>query len=415
MAGKASISLDQYKEAFKELTALHKKSPTVKDLQRKLGGGSTELLGKYRATLLLEEEIAPQALTMKPTLAKAIQAEMDDVRNLAVAALNETLRVEREECKTDFERIEIQNEERERAHAEAMEKERDQTRRAIILVEERGLEIDRLRVECTQHQEARRVAELEREKAVAVSEAELAGIERERKANEVTSADLKADLKAEREARHQSEREHAASREDVAVLEQNMEKERDQTRRAIILVEERGLEIDRLRVECTQHQEARRVAELEREKAVAVSEAELAGIERERKANEVTSADLKAEREARHQSEREHAASREGIVVLEQKNHFLQLETQRLQKCEEAAAELPTLRAVNQVQCDQINDLKDAAKVMSDLERSQQGEIHQLRKDLNLLQRQKDEYKGRAEVAENMHLAMLNGEGAEKT
>ena len=63
---------------------------------------------------LLEEETAPQALTLKPTLARAIQAEMDEVRNLAVADLNETLRAEREECKTDFEGIESQNEERAR-------------------------------------------------------------------------------------------------------------------------------------------------------------------------------------------------------------------------------------------------------------------------------------------------------------
>ena len=68
---------------------------------------------------------------------------------------------------------------------------------------------------------------------------------------------------------------------------------------------------------------------------------------------------------------------------------------------------MPTLRAVSQVQGDQITELKDMAKAMSDLERSQEGEIHQLRKDLNLLQRRKDEYKGRAEIAENMHLAML--------
>ena len=68
---------------------------------------------------------------------------------------------------------------------------------------------------------------------------------------------------------------------------------------------------------------------------------------------------------------------------------------------------MPNLRAVNKAQGDQISDLKDTAKAMSDLERSQQGEIHQLRKDLNLLQRRKDEYNGRADVAENMHLAML--------
>ena len=162
----------------------------------------------------------PQTLTIKPTLAKAIEVEMDDVRNVAIAALNETLRVEREECKADFERIEIQNAERARAHTEALEHERDQTRRAIIQAEERGLDIDRLRVKCNQHQEARRVAEVEREKAVAVSEAELVGIVRERKANEVTLADLKTDLKAERDARHQSEREQAASRERIAMFEQ---------------------------------------------------------------------------------------------------------------------------------------------------------------------------------------------------
>ena len=311
MSGKPTVSFDQYMEAFKALTALHKKMPIVKDLQKKLGGGSTELLGKYRTMRLLEEETVPQALTIKPTLAKAIEVEMDDVRNVAIAALNERLRVEREECKADFERIEIQNAERVRAHTEALEHERDQTRRAIIQAEERGLDFDRLRVECNQHQEARRVAEVEREKAVAVKEAELGGIERERKANEVTLADLKTDLKAERDARHQSEREQAASRERIAMLDQ--------------------------------------------------------------------------------------------------KNQFLQLETQRLQKCEEAAAEVPTLRAVNQVQGDQINNLKDTAKVMSGLERDQQGEIHQLRKDLNLLQRRKDEYKGRAEVAEKMHLEVLKG------
>ena len=42
---------------------------------------------------------------------------MDDVRNIAVAALNEQLRVEREECMSDFERIELMNEERARTHA----------------------------------------------------------------------------------------------------------------------------------------------------------------------------------------------------------------------------------------------------------------------------------------------------------
>ena len=273
MAGKASVSFDQYQEVFKELTALHKKTPTVKQLQKALGGGSTELLGKYRAMRLLEEEAAPQALTLKPTLARAIQVEMDDVRNVAVAALNEMLRVEREECRADFERIEIQNDERERAHAEALEHERDQTRRAIILGEEQGREIDRLRAQCTEHQESRRVAEVAREKAVAVSEAELAGIERERQANEVTLSELKTEIRAEREMRHQSEREQAAWS--------------------------------------------------------------------------------------------------EAIAVLDQKNHFLQQENQRLQKCEEAAREVPTLKAVNQVQLDQINDLKDAAKVMSELEQSQ--------------------------------------------
>jgi chromosome segregation ATPase len=311
MTGKASVSFDKYKEIFRELTAQHKKPPTVKEMQRKLGGGSTELLGKYRTMLLLEQDTAPQALVMKPTLARAIQVEMDDVRNLAVAALNETLRVEREECKMDFERIEMQNAERDRSYVEALEHERDQTRRAMILVEERGHEIDRLRTECTQHQEARRVAEVEREKAVAVSEAELAGIERERKANETTLADLKTDLKSERDARHQSEREQATIR--------------------------------------------------------------------------------------------------EGIAVLEQKNYFLQLETQRFQKCEEAAAEVPTLRAVNKAQVDQISDLKDAAKVMSDLDRVLQGEIHRLREDFYLAQRQRDEYKGRAEVAEKMQLEMMKG------
>ena len=159
------------------------------------------------------------------------------------------------------------------------------------------------------------------------------------------------------------------------------------------------------------------MAEVERNKSVAVSEAELGGIERERKANEVTLADLKtdlkAERDARHQSEREQAANRERIAMLEQRALSLQHDNERLQKCEEAAAEVPTLRAVNKAQVDQITDLKDTAKVMSDLERSQQGEIHQLRKDLNLLQRRKDEYKGRAEVAEKMLLEVLKGaEGA---
>ena len=315
MSGKPTVSFDQYMEAFKALTALHKKSPVVKDLQKKLGGGSTELLGKYRTMRLLEEETVPQALTIKPTLAKAIEVEMDDVRNVAIAALKETLRVEREECKADFERIEMQNAERARAHAEALEHERDQTRRAIIQAEERGLDIDRLRVECNQHQEARRLAEVEREKAVAVSEAELGGIERERKANEATLADLKMELRIERDARHQSEREQSASRERIAMLEQ--------------------------------------------------------------------------------------------------KSLFLQLDNERLQKCEEAAAEVPTLRAINLVQNDQINDLKDTAKVISGLERGQQDEIHRLRKDLNMIQRRKDEYKGRAEVAEKMHLEMLKGaEGA---
>jgi len=313
MAGKATVSFDQYKEDFKALTALYKKSPTVEEMQKKLKTGSRDLLGKYRAMLRLEEASEPEALTIKPTLAKAIQAEMDEVRNLAVTALNETLRVEREESLKDFEHIEIQKENCEREQSEALEEEREKTRRASVLAEERGREIDRLRSECTEHQEARRVAEVGRDKAVAVSDAELAGIERERKASEVSWAELKADLKAEREARHQSEREHSASR--------------------------------------------------------------------------------------------------QAMAVLEQKNHFLQLDNERLQKCGEAASEVPTLRAVNQVQLDQINDLKDAAKVMSDLERSQQGEIQQLRKELNLMQRRKDEYKGRAEVAEHMNLEMLKGGG----
>jgi chromosome segregation ATPase len=311
MSGKPTVSFDQYKEAFKALTALHKKPPTVKDMQKKLGKGSPALLGMYRTMLLLEEDTAPQALVMKPSLARAIQAEMDDVRNLAVADVNETLRAEREECKTDFEGIETQIEEHARAHAEALENERDQTRRAIIQAEERGLEIDRLRAQCTEHQEVRRVAEVERDRAVAVGKAELAGIERERKANEATLADLKTELKAERDARHQSEREQSASRERIAMLEQ--------------------------------------------------------------------------------------------------KSLSLQLDNERLQKCEEAAAEVPTLRAVNKAQGDQINDLKDSAKVLSGLERGQQEEIHRLRKDLNLIQRRKDEYKGRAEVAEKMQLEMLKG------
>lgn len=311
MSGKPTVSFDQYKEAFKALTALHKKPPTVKDMQKKLGKGSPALLGMYRTTFLLEEDTAPQALVMKPSFARAIQAEMDDVRNLAVADVNERLRAEREECKTDFEGIETQIEEHARAHAEALENERDQTRRAIIQAEERGLAIDRLRAQCTEHQEVRRVAEVERDRVVAVGKAELAGIERERKANEATLADLKTELKAERDARHQSEREQSASRERIAVLDQ--------------------------------------------------------------------------------------------------KNQFLQLETQRLQKCEEAAAEVPILRAVNKVQCDQISDHKDTAKVMSDLEQSQQGEIHRLREDFNQAQRKRDEYKGRAEVAEHMNLEMLKG------
>ena len=313
MAGKPSVSFDKYQEVFKELTALHKKSPTVEEMQKKLKTGGRDLLGKYRAMLRLEEASEPESLTIKPTLAKAIQAEMDEVRNVAVTALNETLRVEREESLKDFEHIEIQKENYEREQSEALEEEREKTRRASVLSEERGREIDRLRAQCTDHQEARRVAEVAREKAVAVSEAELASIERERKANEVSWTELKADLKTEREARHQSERKHSASR--------------------------------------------------------------------------------------------------EAMAVMSQKNHFLQLDNERLQQCGEAAKEVPTLRAVNQVQLDQINDLRDAAKVMSDLEQSQQGEIQQLRKELNLMQRRKDEYKGRAEVAEHMNLEMLKGGG----
>lgn len=305
MAGKATISFDQYKEVFRDLTALHKKSPTVKELQRNLGGGSTELLGKYRATLLLEEESVPQALPMKPTLAKAIQAEMENIRDVAVAALNETLRSEREERKTDFENIEIQNEERERAHAEAMEHERDQTHRANILVEERGREIDRIRAECTQHQECRRVAEVERVKAVAVCEAELAGLERERIAHK-------------------------------GIL-----------------------------------------------------------------------ADLESEREARHRTEREHAVSRERIVVVDQRNLTLQQENERLQKFEETATQLPNLKATVEKQREQINDLKESSKVMSDLGLEQQGNIQRLIHEAKLAQRQCDEYKGRAEVAERMHLGAL--------
>ena len=46
-----------------------------------------------------------------------LNGQMNDVRNIAVAALNEQLRVEREECIADFERIELMNEGRARAHA----------------------------------------------------------------------------------------------------------------------------------------------------------------------------------------------------------------------------------------------------------------------------------------------------------
>ena len=37
MAGKASVSFDKYRKVFKELTALHKKDPTVIELQKALG------------------------------------------------------------------------------------------------------------------------------------------------------------------------------------------------------------------------------------------------------------------------------------------------------------------------------------------------------------------------------------------
>lgn len=305
MAGKATVSFDQYQEAFTELMALNKKPPTVKDLQRKLGGGSTELLGKYRATRLLAEESAPQSLTMKPTLAKAIQVEMDDVRNIAVAALNEQLRFEREECRADFEGIELMNEERARAHA------------------------------------------------------------------------------------------------------QDLEEEREKTRRASVLAEEREREIERLRTQCTQHQEAQRVAEVQSEKVVAVCEAELASLGRERTAHEAAWADLKEERDARHQSECAHAVSREKLAAVEQRGLALQQENQRLQKCEEAAMQLHALKAVIDAQRDQISTLNAMIKDMSDLDRDHQGEIHRLTQEARQAQRQSDEYKGRAEIAERMQLEML--------
>lgn len=305
MAGKATVSFDQYQEAFTELTALNKKPPTVKDLQKKLGGGSTELLGKYRAMRLLAEENTPQTLSMRPTLAKAIQAEMDDVRNVAVAALTEQLRVEREECKADFEGIELMNEERARAHA------------------------------------------------------------------------------------------------------QDLDDEREKTRRASVLAEERDREIDRLRTQCIQHQEAQRVAEVQRDKAVAVCEAELVSLGRERTAHEAAWADLKVEREARHQSECAHSISREKLAVVEQRGIALQQENQRLQKTEEAAMQLPALQAVIDAQRDHISALNVMIKDMSDLDRDYQGEIHRLTQEARQSQRQCDEYKGRAEVAERMQLETL--------
>lgn len=280
MAGKATVSFDQYQEAFTELMALNKKPPSVKDLQKRLGGGSTELLGKYRAMRLLAEENAPQTLSMKPTLAKAIQVEMDDVRNVAVAALNEQLRVEREECRADFERIELMNEERARVHA------------------------------------------------------------------------------------------------------QDLEEAREKTRRASVLAEEREREIDGLRTQCIQHQEAQRVAEVQRDKAAAVCDAELASIGRERTAHEAAWTDLKVERDARHQSESAHAVNREQLAVAEQRCLALQQENMRLRKSEEAAVQLPALKAVIDAQRDQISTLNAVNKDISDLNRDHQGEIHRLSKEV---------------------------------
>lgn len=87
------------------------------------------------------------------------------------------------------------------------------------------------------------------------------------------------------------------------------------------------------------------MAGIERVEALTVFDAELAGLVRERKANEAVMEDLKSERDARHQSEREHAVSRERLAVVEQVNLALQQDNQRLRKSDEAALELPNLTA----------------------------------------------------------------------
>ena len=86
---------------------------------------------------------------------------------------------------------------------------------------------------------------------------------------------------------------------------------------------------------------------------------------------------------------------------------YQQQENQRLQKTEEAAMQLPALQAVIDAQRDHISALNVMIKDMSDLDRDYQGEIHRLTQEARQSQRQCDEYKGRAEVAERMQLETL--------
>ena len=305
MTGKATISYEQYLEAVKALTALDRNIPTVKELQKNLGRGSTALLGKYRIRHLYEQQSVPQTATINPALRRAIEAEMLDVSSRAVESLNETLRAERELARTDFENIEVQNAENAQAHSDAMDEEREKTRRASVLVEERAREIDRLRADCVQFQEAGRLAESERIRAMSVGEADRASIERERRANEATLTDLKTDLKAERESRHQSERDHSVSQQLIATLEQ--------------------------------------------------------------------------------------------------KNIYLQQENLRLQKSEDAAAKVPALIAVNDTQLQQITDLQASNQGFFDMDRTRQEELSRLNQEVASAQQQRNAYKVRADLAESMH------------
>lgn len=149
------------------------------------------------------------------------------------------------------------------------------------------------------------------------------------------------------------------------------------------------------------------MSEVQRDKVVAVCEAELASLGCERTSHETALADLKEKRGARHQSECAHAVSREKLAVVEQRGIALQQENQRLQKSEESAMQLPALKAVIDAQRDQISTLNAMIKDMSYMDRDHQGEIHRLSQEARHAQRQSDEYKGRADVAERMQLEML--------